>query len=73
MWYHTILGLVSVLSTQLTEAVCIVVDVVSLVMVLGSLWALEAVGTTMVTNHKGVCSVFGSEVEPVVVAGITGA
>ena len=67
------LDLIGVFATQLIEGICSIVDVVALVMVLGSLWALEAVGTTMVTNHKGVCSVFGSEVEPVVVAGITGA
>lgn len=64
-------GLVRVLPTQLTEPVHVVVRVVPVLVVLGSLRALEAVGTAVVTHHKRV-RVPGSKVEAVVVAGIAG-
>ena len=59
------------LPTEFTKAVLVVLDKVAVVVVLGPLWALEAVGTAMVTHDKRVGGV-SSIVEAIVVVFSTG-
>ena len=59
------------LPTELAKAVLVVLDKVAVVVVLGALWALEAVGTAMVTQDKRVGGI-SSIVEAIVVVFSTG-
>ena len=54
------------LPTEFTKAVLVVLDEVAVVVVLGPLWALEAVGTAVVTHDERVGGV-SSVVEAIVV------
>ena len=59
------------LSTEFAKSVLVVLNKVAMVMVLGPLWALEAVGTAMVTHDERVGGV-SSIVEAIVVVFSTG-
>ena len=59
------------LPTEFAKAILVVLNEVAVVVVLGSLWALEAVGTAMVTHNERVGGV-SSIVEAIVMVFSTG-